>query len=43
VGIARAGTGEGTRQGGSDGDAPRWWRDDGAVGSARDRGVSLEG
>jgi hypothetical protein len=42
-GDNRVGKGEGARKGGTSGGAPRLWRDDGAVGSARDGGVPVEG
>jgi hypothetical protein len=43
TGIARAGKGEGARQGGTDGDALRRRRDDEVAGSAQDGGVLVEG
>jgi hypothetical protein len=43
AGTAHARRGGGDGQGGTDGDAPRRWCDDGVVGSTRDGGVSVEG
>jgi hypothetical protein len=43
VGTTRTGKGEGAGKGGTSGDAPRRWRDDGATGSALDGGVPVEG